>query len=262
MLHRMHKLTGMTIGASDGEIGKIKDVYFDDRRWGVRYLVVDAGSWLENRKVLISPISVLGVDWEGQCVRVRLTREQVKGSPDIDPDKPVSRQHEMDVLRYYGYPDYWGGPLLWGTTAYPFFDPAAEMPLTEPVLAEGAPPGDPHLQSAAEVKGYTLQTGVHAGDEIIGYVEDFLVDDESWAVRYLVVDTRKWLPGEHLVIPPEWASRVDWPQHLVQVSVTAAEVREAPRYDPALTLSRDYEQRLHAHYRRSGYWEGNRPPDA
>jgi uncharacterized protein YrrD len=256
MLHRMQKLTGMTIGATDGEIGKIKDVYFDDRHWAVRYLVVDAGSWLENRKVLISPISVLGIDWDGQCVRVRLSREQVKGSPHIDTDKPVSRQHEMDLMRHYGYPEYWGGPLLWGATPYPFFDPAADVPVVAIAAGEAEPPGDPHLQSAAEVKGY----GIQATDEAIGHVEDFLMEDESWAIRYLVIDTRKWWPGEHLVIPPQWASRVDWPEHLVRVEVSSAAVKEAPQYDPALTLSRDYEQRLHAHYRRSGYWEERGPP--
>ena len=117
MLSRMEKLIGMSIRASDGEIGKVRDVYFDDHRWGGRYLVVDTGGWLEGRKVLISAVSVMSVDWEKSVVQIGLTRQRVEASPQIDTDKPVSRQHEADFLGYYGYPSYWGGPFMWGTTS-------------------------------------------------------------------------------------------------------------------------------------------------
>ena len=110
MLYRMEKLIGMSIRASDGEIGKVKDVYFDDHRWGARYLVVDTGGWLEGRKVLISPIAIESIDWDKSGVQVTLTRQQVEASPPIDTDKPVSRQHEADFLGCYGYPSYWAAP--------------------------------------------------------------------------------------------------------------------------------------------------------
>lgn len=249
MLRLSRNLSGLTIGATDGEIGKVKDVYFDDRRWAVRYLVVDTGGWLGGRQVLISPIAIEAVDWDAGQVRVRLTRQQVEGSPDIDTDKPVSRQYETDFLRYYGYPDYWGGPLLWGATAYPFFDVGAPIPAAEGE-ARQAQPCDPHLRSAAEVRGY----GIQASDDSIGHLEDLLFEPETWAVRYLVVDTRNWWPGERVVIPPRWIEEMNWPERRVKVGVSRDEVKAAPKFDPAGAINREYEERLHAHYRREGYW--------
>ncbi|MGA7823334.1 MAG: PRC-barrel domain-containing protein [Steroidobacteraceae bacterium] len=156
----MEKLIGMSIRASDGEIGKVKDVYFDDHRWGARYLVVDTGGRLAGPKVLISAISVASIDWEKSVVQIGLTRQQVEASPPIDTDKPVSRQHEVDFLGYYGYPSYWGGPFMWGTTSYPYpMSPTAALPPVNEALGERArAPGDPHLRSAMEVIGYHLQT--------------------------------------------------------------------------------------------------------
>ena len=257
MRQRIRSLKGMAIDASDGAIGRLRDVYFDDQRWAVRYLVVDTGGhagWLGGRQVLISPVSVEAVDWQERAVRLRLSRKQVQGSPDVDTDKPVSRQYENDFLRYYGYPDYWGGPLLGGTAAYPFFDVGAPIPVPE-TAADAAQSGDPHLRSAAEVSGY----GIHATDGAIGHLEDLLFEARSWAIRYLVVDTRNWWPGQHVVIPPDWIGRIDWPERRVEVGVSRDQVRGAPRFDAAGLPSREYEERLHAHYRREGYWRAQPP---
>ncbi|HZR36168.1 MAG TPA: PRC-barrel domain-containing protein [Nevskia sp.] len=250
MLRRIRSLPGLPIVATDGEIGKLKDVYFDDLHWAVRYLVVDTGGWLAGRKVLISPYSVSRIDWEGGGVELRLRKQQVQDSPDIDTDKPVSRQYETDFMRYYGYPDYWGGPLLWGATAYPFFDVGAPLPVAERESEYPRRPGDPHLRSAAEVAGYRIQ----ACDDAIGHLEDLLFEPDSWAVRYLIVDTRNWWPGQQVVIPPRWIEGMDWPEHRVKVGVSRAQVKEAPRFDPAQVPTREYEEQLHAHYRREGYW--------
>jgi hypothetical protein len=250
MLERIKSLDGFAIGATDGVIGKLKDVYFDDQRWAVRYLVVDPGGWLGGRQVLISPISVDAIDWDGRTVRLHLTRAQVEGSPGVDSDKPVSRQYENEFLRYYGYPDYWGGPLLWGATPYPFFDVAAIPPAEQKPEAEKPPAGDPHLRSAMELCGY----GIHAGDGSIGHLGDLLVERQSWAVRYLVIDTRNWWPGGHVVVPPGWIGRIDWPERQIEVGVSRAEVKGAPPLDPGSLFSRDYEERLHTHYGRQGYW--------
>lgn len=252
MLYRMEKLIGMTIGASDGEIGKIKDIYFDDARWAARYLVVDTGGWLEQRNVLFSPFSIERIDWDLRIVHVRLTRQQVRSSPSYDTDKPVSRQHEMEFLAYYGYPGYWGGPLLWGAIPYPVMPVHALPPVNEalPEDAEAAPL-DSHLRSAVEVTGYNLR----ATDDTIGHLQDFMIDDQSWAIRYIVVDTRNWWPGKHVVIPPQWIRQLDWSENVVNVDVSRDTVRQAPEFDPALEFSRDYETSLHRHYRRPGYWE-------
>ncbi|MES2883744.1 MAG: PRC-barrel domain-containing protein [Pseudomonadota bacterium] len=248
MTHRAQDLIGMSIAASDGHIGHVKDVYFDDRRWVVRYLVVDAGDWLMGRKVLISPIAIEEIDWEREAVQVKLTRDEVKHSPDIDTDKPVSRQHEQDFFNYYGYPDYFSGGLLWGTTPYPVF--SRDTPTRDLSAMEQNTAADLHLRSLKEVLGYHLQ----AMDEGIGHLEDFLLDELSWAMRYLVVDTSNWWLGKHVVIPTAWVHKLEWDQKQVYVDVSRNQVKNAPEYDPLITLTRDYEKELFGHYERPGYW--------
>jgi uncharacterized protein YrrD len=252
VLYRMEKLIGLSIRASDGELGKVKDVYFDDHRWTARYLVVDTGDWLEGRRVLISPISVENIDWDTRSVPVRLTRQQVKGCPHIDTDKPVSRQHEVDILGYYGYPNYWGGPFMWGTTSYPYpKSPTMVIPVNSIPAGHTDAPVDSHLRSVREARSYRLQTT----NASIGHVEDFLIDDESWAMRYIVVDTRDWRPDKHVLISPQWITLVDWAERLVTVDVTRDTVQRAPEYDSAIDYSRLHEASLHRHYQRPGYWQ-------
>jgi len=247
MLYRLEKLIGMSIAATDGTLGEIKDVYFDDRRWALRYLVVETGDWLRGRKVLISPISVASIDWAGQSVRVRLTMQQVKSSPDIDTAMPVSRQHELNFLDYYGYPDYWTGTLLWGATPLPV---PTHTVSSDVIVHPGQTPMDKHLHGLKEVLGYSLQ----ATDAAIGSLEDFLVDDGSWALRYVMVNTREWWIGKHVVIPPQWIHGLDWEKKVVYVDVSRGAVKQAPEFDPALALTRDYESALFGHYERPAYW--------
>jgi uncharacterized protein YrrD len=251
MIYRMEKLIGMTISAADGEVGKVKDIYFDDRHWAARYLVVDAGGWLESRKVLISPFSVKEIDWDLGAVHLKLTREQVKGSPPIDTDKPVSRQHEMEFMGYYGYPGYWGGPLIWGPMSYPVMPPLDMPPVNQALPGHDEAPIDSHLRSAKEVTGYHIQ----ATDVSIGHVEDFMVDSESWAIRYMVIDTRNWWPGKHVVISPQWIRRLDWSERAVYVEVSRDTVQHAPEFDPSIEFSRVHETSLYRYYQQPGYWQ-------
>lgn len=248
MLYRMEKLLGMALGAVDGVIGKVTDVYFDDRQWAARYLVVDAGDWLKGRKVLISPVSVEHIDWGSRTLRVTLTRSQVRNSPDIDTDQPVSRQHEAAFLDYYDYPEYFSGGLLWGSTSWPL---RPGTPATRASADSGARSSpDIHLRSLKEVIGYHLQ----ATDEPIGHVQDFMIDEGSWALHYLVVATGHWGFGKSVLIPPPWISEIDWQDRRVYVDVSRDRIRSAPEYDPAALLSRDYETALYGHYDRPGYW--------
>ncbi len=251
MLYALRKLNDLPIEATDGEVGNVKDIYFDDHRWVVRYLVVETGSWLAGRKVLTSPISVTGIDWDQNIAHVGLTRQQVRASPKLDTDKPVSRQHERDFFDYYGYPYYWNGPGLWGTAPYPVNSVGFIPPVTNSPGELLATPTDPHLRSAKEVTGYRLHT---IGDSL-GHVEDFLLDSASWALRYLVVDTRNWLPGRHVVIPPQWIKDVDWNERVVNVSVTRDTVQGAPEYHSSTEFSRAHETNLYRHYHREGYWQ-------
>jgi sporulation protein YlmC with PRC-barrel domain len=227
MRHTVKQLRGDDIVARDGSIGTVKDVYFDDERWAVRYLVVDTGTWLPGRRVLVSPAAVEGVD--EQDVHVRLTREQVKGAPDVESDRPVSRQQEMAHAAHFGYPYYWSGPLLWGAAAYPIH-PLAAKPALSPsqVEAERAAQqqleqGDSHLRSGAEVIGYRIE----ARDGAIGEVEDFVVDEETWAIAGMVVDTRKWWPGGEVQVSPALVSDIDWGARTVRLHVTRDELRRA-----------------------------------
>jgi uncharacterized protein YrrD len=255
MLHPLKKLHGMTLGATDGEIGKVKDAYFDDASWGVRYLVVQTGGWLAKRKVLISPRSIRSIDWDSETINVALTQQQVKDSPDVDTDKPVSRQEEAEFYAYYGYPLYWGGGFLWGP--YPvLFDGQTGAGLAAAELVQRdlhrIDAGDHHLRSASEVTGYHIR----ASDEPIGHVDEFLFDDEAWALRYMVIDTAKWWSGRHVVIRPQWITSVEWADSTVTLDIDRAAVEASPEYDAKVTLSREYETRLHEHYGRQSYWDG------
>jgi uncharacterized protein YrrD len=247
MLHNVKDLSGFRVGARDGELGKVKDVYFDDERWAIRHLVVATGGWLSERRVLISPRSVRGIDWNDEVVEVDLTQQQVRDSPGIDTDKPVSRQHEIDYYNYYGYPYYWEGNGLWGPTMLPYpwvgasAEPliASQQPIDPEVareiegrIDEERDTQDVHLRSCDEVIGYDIL----ATDGSFGEVDNFLFDDESWAIRFLVVDTRKWLPGKHVRIAPEHIDHVSWEDHEVDVKMTRAEIENSPEYDPSSPL--------------------------
>ncbi len=265
MLRSTNDLLGYAIQASDGTIGHVMDFYFDDATWVVRYLVVDAGSWLASRKVLVSPMAITQPDWSEKSLRVSMTKEQVRNSPDIDTEKPVSRQHEEQYLTYYNYPYYWGGTGLWGGEMYPgMMIPGVdglEEPLTRKLESEEAHAraqaalhdhDDPHLRSCKEVVGYHI----HASDGDIGHVQGLLVDEQSWAIRYMVVDTSNWWLGHKVLIAPPWIHDVSWADSKVSVDLKRQAVKDAPPYNPAAHLSREHEAGVHEHYGRRSYWDG------
>ena len=255
MLDCVRHLDKSTVTATDGAIGHVQDVFFDDMRWTIRYLVVDTGRWLSGRQVLISPYAVKPLVEAARNIDVRLTRQQVTDSPDVDTHMPVSRQQESEVLAYYGYPNYWGGNGLWAMGGYPYFPvaPPTEAELPQDKVARGAPAAarDGALRSAAHVEGYAI----HAIDGNIGHVSDFIFDNETWAIRYLVVDTRNWWPGgKSVLIAVHWIDAIDWSAQGVRVKITLAQVRSSPVYDDRSPVHRDYEVRLHDAYDRTGYW--------
>ena len=255
-MQKIHDLIGSAIRATDGALGSVKTFFFDDEQWVIRYMVVDTGTWLTGRQVLISPHSVRDTNWQHRTVDVSLTREQVKGSPDVDLHRPVSRQHELQHAVYYGYPYYWGQPILWGAAGYPG---ALEAPRSRSEIEEaerqlGARAGDSHLRDASKVKGYRIQ----ASDGEIGHVDDFMIDEASWAIRYMVVDTSKWWSGRRVLIAPTWIREVSWEESAVFISVTRDQVKRSPEYDPAGDVARGYEEDLYSHYGQSGYWIGDR----
>jgi hypothetical protein len=268
MLRRVRDLQSFTIGATDGDIGKVDDIYFEDTSWTVRHLVIDAGGWLVGRQVLISPRAIQKVDPLGQRLVTNLTKQQVENSPGLDTARPVSRQYETSLYDYYGYPYYWAGPYRWGMSAYPYSAPypsaapyppgtsAADRPAVVEELAAREEGADSGLRSARAVSGY----GIQARDGTLGHVEDYLVDDGVWAIRYLIVDPRNWWPGAHVLVSTEWITAIHWNDSTVEVNVTKEAVRNAPPYDPTSGVGREYETLYHRHHGRRGYWE--RHPEA
>jgi sporulation protein YlmC with PRC-barrel domain len=238
------KLKGYSIGAKDGDIGSVEDLLFDDKLWTIRYLVADTAKWLPGRRVLLSPIALGRVETDGKRVPVSLTKQQVENSPDID-SRSITRTHETSYYDYYGWPYYWVGGDVWGTSAFPG-SLAAQQKMEMSAREED---DDTHMRSAQEVMGYYIE----ATDGDIGHVEDFIIDDESWEIRYIVVDTKNWWPGKKVLVSPEWIERVSWSDSRVYVDLSREAVKSGPEFDPD-KLDRDYEERLYRHYDRPGYW--------
>jgi hypothetical protein len=248
MLRSLSATENYVLSAKDGDIGRCKDFLFDDEFWTIRYMVADTGKWLPGRKVLISPISLGEPDWLQRRFSVNLTKEQIENSPPLDEHAPVSRRYEKRYFGYYYWPYYWTGGDIWGAAPYP---PAVPVEYPEELEEEEKDPEKSHLRSVKEVTGYDIQ----ATDGRIGHVEDFIVDDETWTIRYMVVDTRKWLPGRKVLVSPEWIERIAWGENTVSVDLSTEEIKQSPEYDPAEPVNREYELRLYDFYGRPTYWK-------
>jgi sporulation protein YlmC with PRC-barrel domain len=246
-------LKGYAVVASDGRIGTVSDFLFDDRTWKVRWLVVDTGVWLSGRKVLVHPSAIGHANYELRELSVALTMAKVKGSPDILQDQPVSQQMESHHYEYYGLDPLWGGTSYFGGGAIgaplpPTYYDGRERRQRDEMEARSHE-GDPHLRSVAEVTGYH----VHASDGQIGHVEDCLFDDTDWTIRYLIIDTRNWWPGEHVLLSPYGVKEISWSRHLVRLGVDRDRVKSSPPWKPLDTVEEAYERRLHDHYHWPGY---------
>ena len=243
MLRSVISLRGFSIGAKDGEIGKVHTFLFDDLSWAIRYLVVDTGGWLRGRKVLIAATALGRPDWHTQSFPVELTKQQVRDSPDIDENEPISRQREAELHRYYNWVPYWGT----GYGAAVFTVPPGQE---EQESSEEVAGGTSNLRSTREVIGYRI----HATDGQIGHVEDFIISDEDWVIRYLVVDTRHWLPGRSVLVSSEWVRNISWEGREVWVDVPKQMIEDSPPYDPSAPVNREYEVQMYDFYGRPKYW--------
>ncbi len=243
--------TKFKIEATDGSIGHLYSLLFDEQTWAVRYLVVDTGTLLPGQKVLLTP-GVCG-DLTGQVFPVNLTREQVKNSPDIDTEPPVSRQQEMELHKHFDWTPYWIGSFSTLTTAtMPDVAKAARQAGKETGTGKTEDAGnDPHLRSTRAVINYR----VHAEDGDIGHVEDFIVDNADWMIRYLIVDTRNWLPGKKVIIPPDLIKQISWQKAEAFVDVTKEAIEKSPEFDPDAPVNREYEIMLYDYHGRPKYWQ-------
>ena len=246
MLIKAKTLKGYKLDSKDGEVGKVKEFYFDDKHWTIRYLVADTGNWLTGRQVLISPYSLVSVNKVDENIGVNLTKKQIENSPALDTDKPVSQQFEEDYHGYYAWPTYWGGSDMWGDYPYIIRD-NKEFKATN----QKKKSWDPHLRSSDAVIGNTIQ----AGDGDVGHVEDFIIDDLTWAIRYLVIDTSNWWAGKKVLVSPKWIDRISWDKKSVFVDLSCESIMKSPEYTDEILLTRDYESQLHRYYNRNIYWK-------
>jgi sporulation protein YlmC with PRC-barrel domain len=249
MLRNTSEIIGYTIGAQDGQIGKVTDFLFDDDTWLVRWLVVDTGSWLSGRKVLLPPSALGHFSAIGDQFSVKLTKQQVKDSPGLDTDLPVSRQMETSTYDYYGWNPYWSSGLYMGGYAWgaggmspmPYGETLREV---EEITAEERENSDMHLRSVRTVTGYHI----HASDGEIGHVADVLVEDSDWGIHYLVVDTTNWWPGKKVLVSPRSIKDIDWTKSQVDLNVVRQRVKDAPTYSPDTVVDRAYENHFNNYY--------------
>ena len=254
MLHKATTLQTYQLDSLDGEMGRVKDFYFDDQSWGIRYLIADTGTWLSDRKVLISPHALLSAMRKEKNISVSLTKAQIEDSPSLDTDKPVSRQFEENYHGFFGWPGYWAGSFpmaagypMGGTVPAMMVVPEMSSTLTE----EEKESWDPHLRSTKEV----LTDKIEAKDGSIGHVDDFIIDEEHWIIRYLVIDTVNWWPGKKVLVSPKWIERISWEESTVFLNLTRDAIRSSPEYTDEALVSREYETGLYRHYNIPAYWE-------
>lgn len=247
MLRRVSEIEGFRVLATDGEIGKVEEIYFDDEYWAVRYLVVATGGWLKRREVLISPQAVKRISPRTRSVAVVLSRQKVQNSPNIDTYRPVSRQHEAEYYRYYGYPAYWSDTVWTGGLTPPVALPASISPEAVPprtpmenqlakraseALPESTTPVDSHLRSSSEVTGYRIE----APDTRVGHVEDFIFDSRTWTIAHIMIGTRNSSPGKFVLLSPKSIRAVDWASGIVLVDRSAQELTDSPGFEPGKLL--------------------------
>lgn len=241
MRRSANTLSGYTIQAENGNIGQLKDLYFDDNEWLIRYLVVDTGNWLPGRKVLLTPHVLKVPDWELKILPVNLTKQKIKDSPGIEEHQPVSRQQEIDLFRYYGWSPYWiSGLQPYGVAVT---SPAADEDKSE----ENE---NPSLRSTEEVIGYKVMTN----DGDIGHVENLIIEDSNWSIPYLIVDTKNILPGKKVIISHEWVEEIVWDKKSIKVGLSRENVKNSPEYNPLVDLDREYENNVFDHYGKLKPW--------
>lgn len=245
MIRSLREVYSYDIHASDGDIGRVDDFYFDDQSWLIRYLVADLSGRVVERKVLLSPVALYEPEWQHKRVPVALTRSQVKDSPDIDTTKPIARQHEVQLHQYYGWPFYW-------TTAY---DVVGVRPLPGRYLMDNYPSGvdvleddedeNPNLRSIREVTHYNVQ----ATDGRQGIVRDFIFDDNSWTIEYLVVSTRRFF-GKDVLVHARHVKDITYAEATVNLSLSKARIKHAPKFDPSIPVNEKLEHRSYDYYGR------------
>ena len=225
MKRSLKSLTSLSLAGIDGRIGKVKDLYIDDQSWIIRYWIVDTGDWFPGKKVLISVQSLTIQDWQNDVLEVGLTLDQIKNSPDIDTEQPVSRQQEMKLYEHFPWRIYWGpGMGSKGQLA----------PMTESVKAALAKDADyhnnydnPHLRSMDKLIGYDIQ----ATDGHCGKLVDMIVDTENWEIISLVIEMGSWLSSDKVLLPASAVTEINWAGSDIALSLSQQQIKESSPYE-------------------------------
>jgi len=246
MIRSINELRNYDIVARDGSLGDVHDLFFDDHAWQVRYLVVDTGNWLPGRRVLLAPQSVEGIDGADGKVAVGLSKQEIRESPGVEADSPVSRQNEIALADHFRWPRYWEEyPSGMGMVPMiPHLQHQAAGSEPRALDDEAIPQGDPNLRSATEIEGYHV--AAHDGD--IGHIDDLLFDDSDWTLRFLVVDTKNWWPGKKVLVAPAWTRGIDWSEEKLHVAAEKETIKQAPEYESGMEIDQKLERRIFQHY--------------
>jgi sporulation protein YlmC with PRC-barrel domain len=243
MQYEVNSLIGCSMAARDGIIGKVEDFYFDDECWTIRYLIVKTGNWLSGRKVLISTNGLTKASWKTGLLPVNLTIEQIQNSPDVDTDKPVFRQHEKTLNDYYSWGNYWedgyhlGG--IWCVT--PVLDKEGLIERNKP---DEHSHDDQHLRSCNQVSGYHI----HASDGEIGHIKDFIVDDKTLQIKFIVVDTHNWFGGKEVLLDVKKITEVEWNNSKVFVDITINSVKNSLEFDESKFIHPQTDKIVHVEH--------------
>lgn len=225
MLISAKKLQSYQLKATDGEVGAIDDLLFDDQVWHIRFLVARLQKLLPwSEKVLINPLYLQRPDSQNHLLNVALSENSIRKCPPLSSSMPVSLRQRNRAFKAYGYADYWAAPGLNATVPHP-------APLVDESLAEmnsQQASDEAHLRSCRAVSGYHI----HTLDGAIGHVDDFIIDAEHWTCAYLLVNTRNWLPGgRDVLVSRDTVDAISWRKHQVQLNISAEVIARAPHFD-------------------------------
>lgn len=228
-------LIGYKVYSSDGEIGHTDNFFFDDERWVIRYFVINTGRWLSGSRIPISPILIERIEWEKKELHLYVKGETVQNSPDVDTTAPISRKIEATLSEHYGYPIYWGESGIWGGVMTPRALARKMTPEEELALLDEKESDRMHMRSTYEVTGYHMQ----AKDGEIGHLEDFVLDDASWEISHIIVDTKNWLPGRKVLVEPHTISGISWSSSKVYVDLERETIEKSPEVHEILEEPKD-----------------------
>ncbi|GGD02692.1 hypothetical protein GCM10007216_36830 [Thalassobacillus devorans] len=261
MLYFASTLKNYNIQANDGELGKVKDLYFDDKKWTVRYLVADTRKWLPGKKVVVSPSGVKAVDTGEEVVHVENNKEDIRHNATLEEKQDFSYEKEMELSDTFGWKQYWAGEFLWGgylTPMDPVEEPArAAEPQTtqEPPINDNVHDRKDKLRSSESIKGEFKHGVVHGENGKIGYIKDLMIDEGTWRIRYLLVDTSEWSTNERVLLSPDWLQSVDWLTNDFYIDLKLETIEDGPNYEKDQTVTKEFEEMIYRKYRKEPYWQ-------